>query len=113
MCIRDRGTYLHPVPKLVVEVHGASWAEPGSIVTNGPFRLESWKRGESLVLVRNREYHGRRAGNVERVEVCFPRDLSSSVDLYEADLIDAMPIQPLVDPEVDRVRQQHANDYAD
>jgi ABC-type oligopeptide transport system substrate-binding subunit/DNA-binding SARP family transcriptional activator len=105
------GTYLHPVPKHLVEVHGASWAEPGSIVTNGPFRLESWKRGESLVLVRNREYHGRRAGNVERVEVCFPRDLSSSVDLYEADLIDAMPIEPLVDPEVDRVRQRHAHDY--
>jgi ABC-type transport system substrate-binding protein len=41
----------------------------GNIVTNGPFRLESWQRGQSMVLVRNPAYHGRFRGNVQRVKL--------------------------------------------
>jgi ABC-type oligopeptide transport system substrate-binding subunit/DNA-binding SARP family transcriptional activator/predicted Ser/Thr protein kinase len=61
----------YPMPRHVVEVHGDAWAELDNIVTNGPFRLVSWKPGESLVLERNPTYHGRFTGNLERVECAF------------------------------------------
>jgi ABC-type oligopeptide transport system substrate-binding subunit/class 3 adenylate cyclase len=102
-----------PLPRHAVEVHGPDWAEPGNIVTNGPFRLESWHRGESLVLVRNPDYHGRRSGNVDRVELCFPKGWSSVVGLYEADRIDGLPMESwaMGSPDLDRLRQRHADEY--
>ena len=45
-----------PVPRHVVERYDETWTEVDNIVTNGPFRLESWQRGQSMVLVRNPEY---------------------------------------------------------
>ncbi|NIO71916.1 MAG: peptide ABC transporter substrate-binding protein, partial [Anaerolineae bacterium] len=51
------------------EAHGEAWTEMGNIVTNGPFRLEAWQRGELMILSRNPEYHGRFRGNVQRVEL--------------------------------------------
>jgi DNA-binding SARP family transcriptional activator/tetratricopeptide (TPR) repeat protein len=60
-----------PVPRHVAAKHGLAWTEVGKIVGNGPFRLETWKRGESMVLVRNPAYYGRFRGNVQRVELCF------------------------------------------
>ncbi len=41
------------LPQHAVEAHGEAWTEVGNIVTNGPFRLEAWQRGESMLLVRN------------------------------------------------------------
>ena len=33
-----------PVPQAAIEEHGEQWTEPGNIVTNGPYMLESWER---------------------------------------------------------------------
>ena len=60
---------LYPVPRHLVERLGSAWSEPENILTNGPLRLDSWQRGNSLVLVRNLRYHGRFGGNVQRVEL--------------------------------------------
>jgi ABC-type transport system substrate-binding protein/class 3 adenylate cyclase len=105
--------YIRPVPRHAVEAHGQSWAEAGNIVTNGPFRLESWKQGESLVLVRNPDYHGRRRGNIERVELCVPDGWSGALEMFEADRIDAMNMEMwgLGNPDLDRVRRRRADEY--
>ena len=44
-----------PLPRHVVERYGPSWADPGKIVTNGPFRLKSLIPGKSVVLERNKD----------------------------------------------------------
>ena len=102
----------HPVPRHVVEAHGETWAEVQHIVTNGPFRLESWQRSQSIVLVRNPTYHSRSLlrGNVERVELLL-RDVDPAVriQMYEADELDFLGLPPL---EMDRARQSHAGEYA-
>jgi oligopeptide transport system substrate-binding protein len=49
--LADQATYA--LPRHVVEAQGESWTEVGNIVTNGPFRLEAWQPGQSMVLVRN------------------------------------------------------------
>jgi oligopeptide transport system substrate-binding protein len=114
-----------PVPRHVVEAHGEAisagpssrsgrgsaepWAEVGKMVTNGPFQLEVWQRGESMVLARNPKYHGRFRGNIQRVELSLRcEDWSAILDMYEADGLDVVHLLlPVVDP----ARQRHPGEY--
>jgi ABC-type oligopeptide transport system substrate-binding subunit/class 3 adenylate cyclase/ribosomal protein L40E len=100
----------YPVPRHVVEAHGEAWTEPGNIVTNGPFRLEIWQRSESMVLVRNPEYHGRFRGNVQGMELPFGERLAG-LEMYEADSLDIFFINHFTAAERDRARQRHAGEY--
>jgi hypothetical protein len=100
----------YPMPRHVVEVHGDAWIELDHIVTNGPFRLVSWERGESLVLERNPTYHGRFTGNLQRVECMFHWGQSAkSLQKYEADQVDICGDLPLAD--LARGRQRFAGEY--
>jgi ABC-type oligopeptide transport system substrate-binding subunit len=101
-----------PVPRHIVETHGEAWTEAGNIVTNGPFRLETWRRGESMVLIRNPEYHGWLLGNVQRVELLWikagsPAKLAS----YEADRLDFLDIRDLGPHQNHRVWQRYAGEF--
>jgi oligopeptide transport system substrate-binding protein len=100
-----------PTPRHVVQAHGEAWTEVWNIVTNGPFRLKSWNRGESMVLVCNREYHGRFRGNVERVELSLLAHPSARLELYEADDLDILPIVHFPRAELNRARRRYAGEY--
>ncbi|NIS59982.1 MAG: AAA family ATPase [Proteobacteria bacterium] len=99
-----------PVPRHVVETYGEAWMEVDNIVTNGPFRLESWQRGQSMVLVRNPEYRGRLRGNVQQIDL-FALERSAALKMYEDDTLDVLEFGPHPPPEMDRVRQRHAGEY--
>ena len=45
------------------------WTRPGNIVSNGPFRLKSWRVGDAVVVVKNEKYWD--AGKVRLKEVHF------------------------------------------
>jgi ABC-type oligopeptide transport system substrate-binding subunit len=104
----------YALPQHAVEAHGEAWTEVGNIVTNGPFRLEAWQRGESMVLVRNADYRGRFTGNVQRVELTLLplREWPAVLEKYEAGDLDVIlrhwHIPP---PERDRIRRRHAGEY--
>jgi oligopeptide transport system substrate-binding protein len=98
------------VPRRAVEAHGKQWTEGGNIVTNGPFRLEVWERGDSLVLARNPDYHGRFTGNVQRVELSLGADWRMALQMYEADRLEVLDLWQLPMPEMDRARQRHAGE---
>jgi ABC-type oligopeptide transport system substrate-binding subunit len=105
-----------PVPRHVLDRHGEHWTEPVNIVTSGPFRLQSWIRGEPLVLTRNPTYHGQFAGNLESVEYIIPHGFGADhfekqLDSYEADLLDALGIGGTALHRIDRVRQRHVDEY--
>jgi oligopeptide transport system substrate-binding protein len=106
-----RATY--PVPRHVVETHGEAWTEVGNMVTNGPFRLEAWQRGQSIVLVRSPLYHGRFRGNVQRVELSLfsSAEWSDALAMYEADGLDVVELVDLPPLERDRARQEYAEQY--
>jgi ABC-type oligopeptide transport system substrate-binding subunit len=103
---------MHPVPRHIVEARGAGWTDLSSIVTNGPFRLVAWERGQSMLLERNPDYHGRFGGNVERVECLFlagePQRLLA---MYEDDELDILPLVSLPPAERDQARQRYAGEY--
>ncbi len=83
-----------PVPRHAVEAHGLAWAEPGVIVTNGPFVLHSFQPDELLVLERNPSYRGGVAGNVQRVQWrLLPRTgYPLAMESYEADGLDLVGV---------------------
>ena len=103
-----------PVPRHIVEAHGEAWAEVDNIVTNGPFRLEAWQPGSSMILVCNPDYHGHFTGNVGRVELTLLplEEWPAILEMYEADELDVLLRLWYLPPlERDRVRQCHAGEY--
>jgi oligopeptide transport system substrate-binding protein len=116
-------TQTRPVPRHVVGAHGEAWTEAHNIVSNGPFKLESWQRLQSIVLSRNPTYHGRFTGNVERVESIFPVDLSvldpaddstwatvaaRALGMYETGSVDAIWLWPY---NTDRARRRYPDEH--
>ncbi len=101
----------YPLPRHMVTAYGQAWTKPAHLVTNGPFKLESWQSGQSLTLVRNLDYRGAATGNVTRVELRFLAERSDEITLYDADEIDISALWFLTGPEIERVRQRHADDY--
>jgi hypothetical protein len=103
---------LYPIPRHVVEKHGASWTEPANFVTNGPFLLEAWQPHERLALARNPSFQGRFPGNLQRVELRLESNPTEPAILarYEADVEDAITraLSPAV---MDVARSHHAADY--
>jgi ABC-type oligopeptide transport system substrate-binding subunit/DNA-binding SARP family transcriptional activator len=102
--------YAMPVPRHRVEVDGDAWTEPGRLVSNGPFRLEAWHRGESLILARNPHYRGRFEGNLQRVELSFA-PYAAAFEAYEAGRLDIFALDYVPSEEIERMRQQHPGDY--
>jgi len=99
------------MPRHVVQTQGEAWTEVGKIVTNGPFRLEAWQPGESLVLARNPGYHRRFRGNIQRVELAFFEDPSAILEMYDADGLDVLWLWALPVADLDLARQWHAGEY--
>jgi len=99
-----------PVPRHVVQAYEAAWAELDHIVTNGPFKLTTWERGEFMVLERNPTYHGRFTGNVERVELSFLSGQAARfLQMYGEDRLDICGGLPPL--EMNRARQRYAGEY--
>jgi ABC-type oligopeptide transport system substrate-binding subunit len=104
-------TAYYPVPREAVQTYGEAWAEVENIVTNGPFRLAAWQRGESALLVRNPEYHGHFGGNLQQAVLSLHDDPIGQMEKYEADGLDVTQLWDLPLPEWDRVRQRHTDEY--
>jgi oligopeptide transport system substrate-binding protein len=101
----------YPLPRHVVEVHGKAWTKAGNIVTNGSFALETWKPGESLVLVRNDAYHGRFTGNAQRVELCLLPESSAQLELYGNGDLDVLWVGRLSLADRVRARLSYTEDF--
>jgi oligopeptide transport system substrate-binding protein len=43
----------YPAPRHVVEKYGDAWVQPGKYVSNGPFKLVSWRLGDKIQAVKN------------------------------------------------------------
>ncbi|MFN2140280.1 MAG: ABC transporter substrate-binding protein, partial [Candidatus Promineifilaceae bacterium] len=104
-------TITYPVPRHVVERHGMAWTAPQNIVSNGPFRLECWQPGESIVLVRNSAYFGRSRGNVQRVELFLISDPSTRLQMYESGELDVLSPYGLSGEMMENTLRRHAGEF--
>jgi oligopeptide transport system substrate-binding protein len=96
------------IPRHVVDAFGAAWSLPEHIVTNGPFQLETWRRGETVVLVRNATYHGRWGGNLTRIELDLREQSRDSLAPYEQDQQDFFMVTPIT---LEQARGRHPREY--
>jgi oligopeptide transport system substrate-binding protein len=78
-----------PVNKAAVTKWGNKWTEPGHIVTDGPFKLASWKHDASLTLVKNTKWRGASHVKLTRVEMPIIVDATTSENAFRAGNIDA------------------------
>ena len=58
-----------PVHRATVQKHGKNWTDLGNIVTNGPFRLSSWRHDASVTLVKNTKWRNAKSVKLTRVEL--------------------------------------------
>ena len=101
----------YPVPRHVVEREGNAWAERKGIVVNGAFRMEAWRRGESMELVRNPAYHGRFTGNLRRVTLLPMHAWADRLRMYRDDRLDVLGVAYLAAEEREELRQRYASEY--
>ncbi len=96
----------YPVPRWVVEERQHDWFLPGNIVSNGPFRLESWKVNDRIRLVKSDTYWDKdsvRLGvvdaySIENLTTCLNLYLTGGVDWtpssYPSDLVNVLRQRP-------------------
>jgi len=79
-----------PQPQAAIEEHGEKWTEPGNIVTNGPYLLESWEHEASLVMVKNPRYYDAEDVQIERIEAVMVAEDSIQMAMYENNELDVI-----------------------
>ncbi len=78
-----------PLPEHVVQKYGRDWVKPGTMVSNGPYILESWAANDHVKIVKNPLFYD--AANVAIDEVYFypTDDLSAALTRFRAGELDA------------------------
>jgi ABC-type oligopeptide transport system substrate-binding subunit len=84
-----------PVRKDVLEKHGDAWTRPGNMVSNGPFRLQSWKPNDSIVVEKNPAYWNAAAVRQPRIKFLPLNNRATAWNLYEQGEIDMVTTLPL------------------
>ncbi|MDO8901254.1 MAG: ABC transporter substrate-binding protein [Phenylobacterium sp.] len=69
---------MSPVPKHVVERLGDAWVQPQNIVTNGPYRIETWRLGDYVRMTKNPLYYEADKVCVDQVYYYPTTDAASS-----------------------------------
>jgi len=88
----------YPVARGAVEAHGERWTRPGSLVSNGPFRLAAWEINRRIGLERNP--HFRAPVGIEAVVALTVEGPSVGFNLYAtgaADIVHSVPAALLPD----------------
>jgi oligopeptide transport system substrate-binding protein len=77
-----------PVHRATVTKYGNKWTEAANIVTNGAFKLTSWKHDASLTLVKNTKF--RDAKNVKPTQIRFQivTDGATALNAFKAHNVD-------------------------
>jgi oligopeptide transport system substrate-binding protein len=92
------------VPQKTVEQYGDKWTEPANIVTNGPFKLESWKHNASIDLTKWDEWRDADSVKLTRVNGRMIGDGTTAVQAFEAGEVDVL-YQGLPPDEIGRLKE--------
>ncbi|MDL1945066.1 peptide ABC transporter substrate-binding protein [Chloroflexi bacterium CFX2] len=94
------------VPKHIVEREGSAWTEPGRIVSNGAFQLESWDQpsGKKAYFTRNPHYFGIYKGNVERVTLTF---YENELEMYQSFVAGELDMAEFLLPQLQQEEWKH------
>jgi oligopeptide transport system substrate-binding protein len=77
-----------PAHKATVNKYGKKWTEPGNIVTNGPFKLASWRHDASMTLVKNTKWRNAKSVKLTRIEMAMIVDGTTAENAFSAGNVD-------------------------
>jgi oligopeptide transport system substrate-binding protein len=100
----------YPLPSWAMEPLGVLGDEPEGLVSNGPYRLAVWERGERLVLEKNARYRGPFPGNAHRVECRIFSDYASVLSMYADDELDIVSMIQAGPGTIARVQAAHGGE---
>lgn len=82
-----------PTPRWVIEEPGneRDWFTPGKIVSNGPFRLESWRVNDRIRMVKNDSYWNRNETRSEIIDAYSIENTTTSLNMYLTGELDWVP----------------------
>ena len=72
-----------------LETFGDAWTDPSHIVTSGPFKLESWKHYDRVVVVRDPMYWDAKNVKLDKIMFFLLADNTTMMSLYKAGELDA------------------------
>ncbi len=88
-----------PVRKDMVEKNLETWgSDPTTAIGNGPFKLQEYKTGSELVLVKNQAYYNADAVKLEKITMLMINDTATALTAYESnevDVLDELPNQEI------------------
>ena len=85
---------MFPAHQATIEAHGDSWTEPGKLVGNGAYNLESRDIGEQLTMVKSDTYWDAENTIIEKATVYIVNDTDQALTRWEAgefDMNDELP----------------------
>lgn len=95
-----------PIRKDIVEKEGELWAQPGKIVTLGPFTLKVWDHDKNIVLERYENYYGKKPA-IKNVLAYMIVEQSSAVGVFDGGNLDIIPELPSNDIRVLKNRKEY------
>ena len=78
----------YPLPAHAMQ--GTDFPAPTSLPTNGPYKFESWSKGETMVLARNAGFHDAAQVGIDRVIYHFVADDKAAADGFKAGAYDVV-----------------------
>jgi oligopeptide transport system substrate-binding protein len=98
-----------PVYLPAVQKYGNKWTEAANIVTDGPFKLASWKHNASLTLVKNPAWRDAKDVHVDQLNMPIITDAGTALNAYKAGnlQIDATGFNPTDIPSLKKLPDWH------
>src|SRR5215510_10999544 len=93
------------VHRATVEQYGDSWTDPKNIVTDGPFKLESWEHDSTIDLVKWDDWRNADDVSLTRVNGKIIVDGTTRVQSFEAGEVDALDAGGLPPDEIARLKE--------
>lgn len=94
---------LAPAPKHVIDKFGEKWTKPGTMVSNGPYKLAEWRPNDHIKLVKNPYFYDAANVKIDAVKFFPIEDDAAAVKRLRAGEIDTNPRFPA--NEVDRLKK--------
>ena len=99
------------VPRKAIEQYGELWAQPGNIITCGPFKLKTWKPYNVLAVERDPMYWDAAVVRLDEIDFYPTADLPTMLNLYKVGEVDALSNHTVLNAWVEYIRPK--KDYMD
>ncbi|SFI54320.1 oligopeptide transport system substrate-binding protein [Paenibacillus sp. UNC496MF] len=92
----------------------ANFAEADGYISNGPFKMKSWKHGDSIELVPNENYWDKDSIKLKSVKFSMVKDPNTELNMYKTGQLDwaGKPTGAIPPEQLDKYRQENSKELS-